>query len=187
MDHDSWSVACNGDPSNLKLDLWGATEDAYQDAMKTYLMVKGNASVKTSPEDASADFSREEPVQFLGQPASVAVDRGPWEAKLRTWSAMFRKHPEIETGIVTLHVEGSTRYIVTSEGTRVQRGRTWVRLGFWASAHAADGMELRRYDAIDVGALDRLPGDAEVRARIQKVIDDVLALRAAPAVDAYVG
>src|SRR5262249_43445650 len=74
-----------------------------------------------------------------------------------------------------------------SEGSRLQTARMHIRLFFRASTKADDGMELERYDSIDVASLDRLPSEEEIRHRIQAVIDDLLALRKAPVAEPYVG
>ncbi|HTM19508.1 MAG TPA: metallopeptidase TldD-related protein, partial [Kofleriaceae bacterium] len=185
--HDSWALAYTGDPGNLRNTLWAATDDGYQDAAKSYLVVKGNVAVKAQPEDASPDFSVEEPVQFLGAPAAIECKREAWEQRLRDWSALFRRHAEILDGGVELQLTATTRYLVSSDGARIQTGREWLRLSFWGRVRADDGMELRRFDSMDVAALESLPTDSEVRVRIQKVIDDLLALRRAPVATAYIG
>ncbi len=50
-----------------------------------------------------------------------------------------------------------------------------------------DGMDLHRDELIDVATADRLPDDAEIAARVDKVIADLTALRAAPVADPYEG
>ncbi len=187
IDHQSWIVPQENDPAMLRPALWLATDSTYKKALEAYLKVKGNEAIKADAEDASSDFSQEAPLQYFGEVASSEVDRGAWEKRLREYSAMFAGHGEILESGVALKVEDVNRYIANSEGSLVQDGRTYVRIGIRASVRTDDGMDLSRFESIDVGALDRLPGDDVVRAKVQKVIDDVLALRAAPPAEPYVG
>jgi predicted Zn-dependent protease len=56
-----------------------------------------------------------------------------------------------------------------------------------ASTTADDGAELHRFEAFDVASPDRLPADPEVAAKIDTVIADLRALKAAPVIDPYSG
>lgn len=187
LDHQSWFVPQEDDPEMLRPALWLATDTTYKKALEAYLKVKGNEAIKADAEDVSSDFSREEPVQFYGKLANSEVDTAAWEKRLRDYSAMFKGHPEILDSGVTLKVENVNRYIANSDGSMVQDGSTYVRIGIRAAVRTDDGMDLSRYESIDVGAMDRLPGDEVVRKTVQKVIEDVLALRAAPMAEPYVG
>jgi TldD protein len=69
----------------------------------------------------------------------------------------------------------------------VQVSRTFIVLAFQGTARTDDGMDLFRYDAINAGSLDRMPGDEEIEARVRRVIDDLVALRAAPLAEPFVG
>src|SRR5207302_11176599 len=49
-----------------------------------------------------------------------------------------------------------------------------------AETRADDGMELMRVETFQAAAPERLPGEAEISAKIQKMAGDLKALRAAP-------
>ena len=56
-----------------------------------------------------------------------------------------------------------------------------------ASLRAEDGSWLRRVESLDAPSVDALPSDAQVQATVQRVIDDLLALRSAPVGEPFVG
>jgi TldD protein len=175
------------DPTAIKAAIWQKTSDELRAAEEQLVKVKAQQAVKVKEEDDSDDFSKETPVVFLEPPATHAIDRSAWEKRVNAWSALFRTHPEIHASEVSLQAEAETRYLVTSEGTLVQTARTHVRVFVTAETVADDGMELRRYETFDAPTAAGLPSDAEIRRRIQSVIDDLEALRKAPLAEPFVG
>src|SRR5581483_10963467 len=97
-------------------------------------------------------------------------------------SAVFRAHPDVYGSSVTLVVDDTARYFVSSEGSRIVSHRPSARLIAVAETRANDGMELLRSENFDDATLDRLPSDAEVMARIEKMAGDLEKLRVAPVV-----
>lgn len=176
-----------GDGAATRALLWLITDGKYKRAVEDLLRIRTDRKVRVKEEDDSHDFSQEEPVTFIEEPLALSVDRGPWEERLRRLSSRFKRHEDIHASRVSLGVIAQTRYLVNSEGTTVQVGRNHARLSFFASTTAEDGMKLSRFDAIDVNDLARLPDDAEIERRLQRVIDDLMALRQAPLAEPYVG
>ena len=80
-----------------------------------------------------------------------------------------------------------THYFVDSEGGKLREPRFFARLGVWGSVRADDGMELDFYDAIEATSPDALPSEAEFEKRVARAIEKLEALRAAPAIEPYVG
>src|SRR5260221_94721 len=81
---------------------------------------KPNRAVRAEEEDKSADFSQEPPqIQAQQAAAPAGLDVPAWEAKLRRYSAVFRKHPDVYRSLVSLEFEDGTRYFVSSEGSKV--------------------------------------------------------------------
>jgi predicted Zn-dependent protease len=88
---------------------------------------------------------------------------------------------------VSFIVRRETKYLVNTEGSKLQHGRTFVTLNFSALGKAGDGMDLsasRSYQAKD---LDGLPKADAIEAAVQKVASDLSTLLHAPVVDPYVG
>jgi predicted Zn-dependent protease len=183
----TWLVSLDDDLEKLAPTLWIATDKSYKNAVEAYLQVKSNAAVKAKADDDSDDFSSEGSIQYYEPSLTLELDRDKWEGRVRDLSAMFKAYPEILTSEVTLGTDVDTRYLVNSEGARIQVSRTYIVLTFSASARTEDGMDLSRYDAINVSSFDAMPRDAEIRDRVQKVIDDLMALRRAPLAEPYLG
>ncbi len=178
----------NGDPLATRHALWLQTDENFKAAVKRLAQVKVNLKVKVEEEDPSDDFSREEPSKHIGPWVEApAVDLKALREKVRKYSRRFRDHPLIYRSNVTLIGRTTNHLIVNSEGSRLQFGRGWCRIGIRASTIAEDGMELQQYDSFDAHTLAGLPGDAEVMQAVEQVIADVLALREAPIVDPYTG
>jgi len=171
----------------IRQRLWLETEKRFKQAQDRYTKVLTNKAVKVEEEDLSDDFSVEEPQVFVEAPAKVEFDPVPWKAKLKSFSRVFKEYPEILNSQVSLSVKSLNRYIVNSEGTKIQTGNRYIRLHLSCEGKADDGMELRRYENFDADDLSKLPEDDEVEKIIRKIVDELLALREAPLVEPYAG
>jgi predicted Zn-dependent protease len=171
----------------IRSTLWLETDAAYKTAVEQLKRVQASAKVTVKQDDDSDDFSHETPATHVEPPAAMTLDRAAWEARLRPLSQLFRGHPDILDSSLALTAIAETDYFVNSEGTRYQVPFTHARIRIQASAQTDDGMELHRFEAFDVATPDRLPGDAEIRARIELVIADLDRLRRAPVVEPYTG
>nr|HEX4317921.1 TldD/PmbA family protein [Kofleriaceae bacterium] len=167
--------------------LWQHTDAAYQHAAEALAKARANAKVMASDDDTSDDFSHEAPLTSIEPPAQLSLDRAPWEPRLRALSAAFRAHPEILQSSITLSAEAETRSYVASDGSLAQLPHVHYRVMIAASTRVDDGMDLHRDELFDVATPDRLPTDDAIRARVDKVIADLDALRAAPVADPYSG
>jgi TldD protein len=181
-------ISSEDDLDAIKSALWMVTDQKYKAAQERLIQIKANQAVKVEEEDKSADLSRETPqVSVTPTPSLGKVDQAAWERKLKTWSAIFNKYPEILSSNVSFNADATTKFLVNSEGTAVQHGGTRARLAIYARTKAEDGMELYRYEAFDAFTPDKLPGEAEVIAAIEKMAKDLLALRKAPVIEPYTG
>jgi len=166
---------------------WLATDRAYRQSVERLARVKTNLAAKVKEEDPAPDFSREEPQVFVGRPASIQVDKSVWKARLRRLSAPFADDPLIFRGDVALSVEANTRYLVSTEGSRLLTGDTACRLVIQAQTKAADGMELPVYQTYFARSLAGLPPEARLLEDVRAMIAILGKLRAAPVVDPYSG
>lgn len=175
------------DPAALRSVAWIETDRRYKEAAERSVKIQTQKTLKVADEDTSDDFSREKPVVYLGQPAAVSVDVPAWEKRLRALSARFRGQGEILDSQVTLQVVSLTRWLLTSEGSVIQTGGTFVRVYLQADAHADDGMELERFESFDAASFDSLGSEAEMNHAADAMIADLKALRKAPLADPYIG
>src|SRR3989449_2558616 len=177
----------DNDIDALRSVIWLETDQKCKAAVERFIQVKANRTIKVDEEDTSADLSRESKQTAVLPLAAVNVDVPNWENKLKTYSALFKKYPEIYEGTVSLSADSDNDYLVNSEGTSIQHGRARVRLSVYARTKADDGMELYRYEAFDGYSLDRLPDDGRVRQTIETMVKDLQALRSAPVIEPYTG
>jgi predicted Zn-dependent protease len=177
----------DNDVDALRSVIWLETDRKYKAAVERFIQVKANRTIKVDEEDTSADMSRQTSESAKLSLPKLDVNAANWERKLKAFSALFNKSPEIYEGTVSLSTNVDNDYVVNSEGTSVQHGRTSWRLGIYARTKADDGMELYRFEAFDSHTSDRLPSDEKVRQTVETMIDDLKALRAAPVIDPFTG
>jgi len=181
------TLPLNDDPLGTRQNIWLHTDSEFKAAVERLKQVKANLKVKVEEEDPSDDFSREKPSVQIGEWLSHDLGRSGDPERVRQFSRRFREHPLLYNSGVSLSGNVTNRLVVNSEGTRIQFGKGWWRIGIQASTIAEDGMELWQYTAFDAETPDRLPHDAAVTKAVDQVIADVLALRAAPIVEPYTG
>jgi TldD protein len=174
-------------PDSIRHAIWYNTDREFKRAAKRLTQIKTNLKVKVEEEDQSDDFTREEPNVYLEAPGKLEFDRAAWIARVRRISAIAREHPHIYASSVTLGAYVGNRYMVTSEGTRLQTRETRFRITLQAATKAEDGMELGQSFDFNAAREEGLPSETEIEAAFLGVINQVLALRAAPLVEPYTG
>jgi predicted Zn-dependent protease len=176
------------DRDGIARALWQTTDRQYKQAVRSYLQVKTTTAVRAQEEDTSPDFSREPARKYAGKPAPpLQFERAVWEDKVRRYSALFRQYPDVYRSVVMLVADSATQYFVSSEGTEILTSKPLMRLMVQAETRADDGMDLLRSETFDATSLDRLPGDAEVEAKIHRMAADLKQLRTSKVVDPYTG
>ena len=80
-----------------------------------------------------------------------------------------------------------TRYLVSTEGTRVAQGRGFARIVLSAQGRAADGMNLSVSETFDAEEAAGLPDDKIVLAAVERISKQLEALRQAPPAEPFVG
>jgi predicted Zn-dependent protease len=175
------------DPDAIRALVWYQTDRRFKAAVEQLTKVKTNMKVNVAEEDPSPDFSVEPAEVFVQAPVDLTVDRGGWEGKLRRYTVPFAAHGNIYNVHAWFTAEAQVRWYVNSEGARLQTAQTGARLVISANTKADDGMVLPRHETFFAFTPDKLPGDAEVLAAVDRMIKDLLALRTAPIIDPYAG
>ena len=181
------TLPLDDDPVATRHAIWLRTDDEFKSAVKRLAQVQANVKVKVEEEDPSDDFSREDPSVRVGPWVRQSFDRQQLAECVKRYSHRFREEPLIYNSGVSLSGEVTNHLAVSSEGSKLQFGRGWWRIGVYASTIAEDGMELSQYEAFDAHSPNGLPDDATVMKAVEQVIADVLALREAPVVEPYTG
>ena len=183
----STSVPIEDEAGPIRARIWLATDRAFKDAQERYIKVQTDMAVKVEEEDQSADFSAADPVVHLGETGSMEVDKEAWRAKLRAYSLRFKEHPFVYQSGASITASATNRFMVNTEGTRIQTGDAHIRLSLSCSTKAEDGMDLQRFHAFDARTWDKMPTDEQVHAEIDRLIAELKGLRAAPLAEPYTG
>ncbi len=167
--------------------LWLVTDRQYKQAARAFLEVQSDVAVRAE-EDPSPDFTQEKPRVYLGEAhPHPQLDRRLWEERIQRLSRLFLQYPEVYGSVVTLMVDTSTRYFVSSEGSRILTSRPLVRLVLYAETRSEDGMDLLRSETFDASSLDGLPDEAAITRALHSMATDLVKLRKAPVVEPYAG
>ncbi len=76
--------------------LWELTDREYRRASPAYAKVMTNNSVEAAEEDKSPDFSQNSAQTHVETPSTpISFNQKEWEEKVRRYSTLFRKYPEI--------------------------------------------------------------------------------------------
>ncbi|HWQ34715.1 MAG TPA: metallopeptidase TldD-related protein [Blastocatellia bacterium] len=183
-------VSIEDDANAIRSQIWMETDRRYKSAVERLIQIRANQAIKVEEEDKSDDLSRETPQTAILPTVSLsftASERAEWEKKLKDWSALFNKYPDLLESNVMLTAEGVNKYFISTEGTTLQHGGTRSRIAISARTKAEDGMELYRYETFDAQTPDRLPNETVITAAIEKMAKDLIALRKAPVIEPYTG
>ncbi len=175
------------DRDAIRTRLWDATDGAFKQAQIDYMRVKTNRDVRVAEEDASSDFSAASKVVHSEPASRIEVDRKAWAARLRKASAIFKEFGEINESTVSFNAEQVRRFMVNSEGSRIEDNRDSLRVTIEASAIAKDGMVVRLYDGIEVPRPEDLPSQEKIEEMVRKLAKAVVDLRNAPPAQPFVG
>ena len=184
----SGALPLNDNADAISRVLWELTDREYKRAAPAFLNVKTNTAVRAEEEDRSPDFSREAPQVRSSEAIKPApFDRTAWEGEIRRLSAAFRKYPGVYFASVVLQVQNSNSRLVSSEGTSIASPTASTRMILEAQTRADDGMELLRVETFQAPAASGLPSEAELTSKIEKIAEDLKALRQAPVAEPYNG
>ena len=175
------------DPAAVRQSLWAETDKHYKAAVERLAEIKANVQVKAEREDKSPDFTPEKPERFLGPPEKFSFDQRGWEDRLRRVTAPFARYGFILEQNANVSGEIETRRYVSSEGSEIVYTLPLYRLVLTATAKAEDGMMLPLQQTFLSFSPEGLPDEATLTKVVEKMINDLRALRAAPVIDAYTG
>lgn len=180
-------VTIDDNADALKHRIWLETDRAYRTAAERLIKIRTNRQVKVAEEDASDDFSAEQPSVHVEAPARADFHAEQWQDRLRKLSAKFSAVPGILTANIAVLYQIDTRYFANTEGSRLQHGRGFARLIVSAQGKADDGMDLAASETFEAADPAGLPQDAAILAAVERVSKDLTGLLKAPVVDPFVG
>ena len=172
----------------LRREIWRETDRQYRAAVQAFIAVQTSKEVQAqSAEQRAPDFSHEEPHVSIGPAVSFHVDRKPWEAKVRKYTAAFSASPAVLNSIVTFTAGATNQYFVNSEGSKLAFGQIRYRLELFVQGKAPDGMDLERYANFDWVDPSKAPSDSTVMDQVRILSGQIAALRKAPLVEPFAG
>lgn len=183
------------DPENLSLDdnyavlrhsLWLSTDRAYKTAVEAIARKRAALKNITQNQDLP-DFWKAEPYQKILPIQRQDVDSPKWTSRVRDFSAIFSRYPEVLGSAVQFSALQSTHYMLNSEGSTIRIPDSVFFLQVRGAGQAPDGMTVR--DAIVMQSLEigKLPPEAEMQKAITDVAEHIKALSAAPPGEVYSG
>jgi len=184
----SGTLPIGDDQDAISRVLWELTDREYKRAAPAFLNVRTNTAVRAEEEDKSPDFSKESPETHLDTVTPPpAFDRAAWGAEIRRLSGSFRKYPDVYFATVVMQVTDSNSRMVSSEGGAIETPSATTRLIMEAQTRADDGMELLRVETFQAPSTAGLPSESALNSKIEKMADDLKALKNAPVAEPYDG
>jgi TldD protein len=174
-------------PDAIRRRVWQDTDRTYRLASRRLIEIKSNRETKVKEADSSADFASEPPAVYQEPPAPLSTLDGTWVERVRKWSAAVAHSPDVLFSNVNLSTQRVSKYMVTTEGTRLLHGRDFVALSMVARGKAVDGMDLMALEDFQAADPAHLPSQAVLDAAAAKVSENLSKLVQAPAVEPFVG
>jgi len=174
-------------PLALRTALWLATDEKYKASLSQLLKKKGENVYTVEDPKRPPSFSKEKPVRAVQPPLAFPFDHDRWARVARQVSARFTAHPEIIDSEVRITADKVKRLFVSTEGGRIISEDVMYGLHVSAVTRADDGQLLsdsRNYYAPTEAGL---PDDKTLDVAATRILEELRALRQAPAIDPYTG
>jgi predicted Zn-dependent protease len=181
-------VPIDNDAEVVRRAIWLETDAQYRTAAEALIKIRSSKEVKADTAEGHApDFSHEKPQKSIGSEESFALDRKPWEEKVRAYTKAFRESPDILNSIVTFSALAQNAYQVNTEGTQLQYGQIHYRLELFIQGKASDGMNIERYYNFDWVDPKDTPSDKDVAVASATLRKEMEGLVRAPVNEPSVG
>jgi TldD protein len=174
-------------PAAIRRRVWLETDNVYRLASRRLIEIKSNTQVKLAEEDQSDDFSSEPPAVHEEAAPRQRFASEEWAGRVRKWSAALAKYPGALNSNVGVLYRREVKYLVTSEGAKLQHGRTFVELTISAQGKASDGMDLSASESFQAREPGGLPKPEAIDAAVEKVGANLTALLKAPIAEPFIG
>ena len=162
-------------PHALRLAAWRITDTTYKQAVEQFARKEAQFS---PPDDYPGDYTLLDAVVHTVDPPTVG--ERDLEALAETLSAAFAGKPGVELGDVIIGHESGTHTIVDTGGNRVVRPMQETTVRAVLHVRCKDGLLLTDSLLWSVRDPADLPTDAAMRASVDRMTADLLALAEAP-------
>src|ERR1700722_3223888 len=150
----------------LREALWLSTDRVYKTALESMSRKRAALNNANAPTEKIPDYSKADPIKNLQKITHKKIDEAGWTAKMVKLSALFKTYPEVMASDVEFEeIDGGT-YLMNSEGTALRYMDNVAYINAKAEGQAPDGMLVRDAAVFDALDAEKLPGEAEVRAKL---------------------
>lgn len=164
---------------SVELAAWRITDRAYKNAVEQFS--RKTAQVRPPP-DHPGDYVLSGPTVHQAEPLAASDTAALRDLALEL-SAIFTGRPGVERGEVHIGHEAGAHTVLDSEGTRVVRPSAETSIRALMHVRTADGHQLVDERLWTVRHVDDLPSPAAMKAQVQTMADDLVALAQAPVLD----
>lgn len=180
-------VPLTDDPSAIRHTLWLLTDLRYKQALSSYLKLKGQRVYQPDDPTRRPSFSPAPAVRFSEPAPRLALHGARWRALVRRLGALIASDPTLFDAEVSVDGQVVTRWLANTEGARLRTSKPMYGVHIVAYSRAPDGMLLDRSADFYAPTEAGLPSDAQLEAATARVMAQLAALRAAPAMTPYTG
>lgn len=174
-------------PGALKTALWLVTDEKYKAALFNYLKKKGEDVYAVDDPSRAPSFSKESPEVKLDTRVPFVFAHDRWVTFAKEASARLAKERAFFDSEVRISGDKVVRSFVNTEGTRLITEDTLYAVHVQAFTRADDGQLLENSRDWYAPLESQLLSDSEMKKQIERLVTDLLALRAAPTIDPYTG
>lgn len=175
------------DPDALRDAIWLLTDYKYKDALQAWLRKKGKAVYSVAKKNPVPDFTHEKPWTEIGPALTAKMDRAYWEGIVRAEGAYMKDFPVIFDSGVNATVQTTTKYFVSSEGSRLVSDKVLYAVSANAITRADDGQLLQGNRTWYAHDFADLPSAEKIHEGVVAMVKEVLEQRAAEVIPPYSG
>jgi TldD protein len=173
-------LSLDDDVNQIRRALWAESDRVYKAGAMRLIDLQTDEQLLAQEKTEDPDFSFEPPQNFSSRPPVFHVDMAAWTAKLRAWSAEFKKHPSILASGVSFQAQREIKTFVNTEGSSIVQGRNLLRIEISGAGIAPDGMQVSAMHTFEASDPSHLPSDNVVEKQVQDVAAKLDGLVKAP-------
>ena len=162
-------------PDAIRRRVWLDTDRTYRLAARRLIEIKSEPAGKGQADGRFGGFFERAGRDVRGAPAAAAS--AFWirigSTASRKWSGDLASHSGVLYSRANLSLQKITTFFVSTEGTRLQFGRTFTNSSFSARGKADDGMDLATFEDFQGNDLTRMASPAVIEAAANRTGDDL--------------
>lgn len=174
------------DPQALRYALWKLTQIKFDEAIEDYYDHR-KAEVSEYLRDEVESFSREQPLTHVEPLDQTAFPLGAFRERLAELSARFLAHPQVIDPYLDLSFERVSRWLCTSEGTRVIDQDVFVEFSVSGWVLTDDGVYVESRRQLLRRTLDEVPAIEEMGEALDEVLAELAELEVARSPGSFIG